>query len=68
MNVQVMTDTFLINNLYATVLSDSNVDKSFIAPKFKHMDSIQEETCRVETTNEPSEIYLRNLNKLCLST
>ena len=33
----VVTSTFLINNLYATILFDSGADRSFITPSFKEI-------------------------------
>lgn len=31
----IVTSTFLINNLYVTILFDSSADKSFITPSFQ---------------------------------
>lgn len=33
----VVTNTFPINNLYATILFDSGADKSFITPTFRQL-------------------------------
>lgn len=33
----VVTGTFLINNLYANILFDSGADKSYVTPKFRQL-------------------------------
>ena len=51
----VVTGTFLVNNLYATVLFDLGAERSFIAPKFtqllSHKSSKLNETYVVELAN-----------------
>ncbi|XP_023734911.1 uncharacterized protein LOC111882775 [Lactuca sativa] len=67
----VVTGTFLINNVYATILFDSGADKSFINPSFKellnHKSSKLEVAYKVEVANghiENTTEILRN----CLLT
>lgn len=46
----VVTGTFLINNLYATILFDSVANRSFISPSFKRL--LDHESSKLDVSYE----------------